>query len=206
LLPLVSIPVCSDFAAWFELFQEWGQDALSLAVRSPAAPAPFSPKGSTMGQKVKWIPEGHQRLIPHLVVRGAAQAIAFYEKAFGAKELSRHTCPDSQAIMHAAVQIGDCQLFLNDEFPQMGAVSPQSLNGSPVTLHLWVEDVDAAFGRAVKAGAQVAMPVMDQFWGDRYGMLIDPFGHRWSLATHVRDVPPEEMMKAAAAAFAGAGA
>jgi PhnB protein len=88
----------------------------------------------------------------------------------------------------------------------MGAVSPQSLNGSPVTLHLWVEDVDAAFGRAVKAGAQVAMPVMDQFWGDRYGMLIDPFGHRWSLATHVRDVPPEEMMKAAAAAFAGAGA
>jgi uncharacterized glyoxalase superfamily protein PhnB len=159
-----------------------------------------------MGQNGKWIPEGQHHLIPHITVRGAAQAMAFYQKAFGAKELRRHTCPGSEAVMHAAMQIGDSQLMLNDEFPEMGCLSPLGLNGSAVTLHLWVEDVDAVFNRAVEAGAQVAMPVADQFWGDRYGILIDPFGHRWSLATHVRDVPPEEMMKAAAAAFAGAEA
>jgi uncharacterized glyoxalase superfamily protein PhnB len=159
-----------------------------------------------MANNGKRIPEGHHSIVPHLVVRGGAQAIEFYQRAFGAQELSRCTCPDSQAIMHAELQIGDSRLFLNDEFPEMGCQSPPSLNGSPVTLHLWSEDVDALFNQAIAAGAQVAMPVADQFWGDRYGMLIDPFGHRWSIATHVRDVPQEEMMQAAAAAFSGAGA
>jgi uncharacterized glyoxalase superfamily protein PhnB len=158
-----------------------------------------------MVPNVKPIPEGHHHLVPHLVVRGAAQAIEFYTKAFGAKEVCRHTCPDSQAIMHAQLQIGDSRLFLNDEFPEMGCLSPQGLNGSPVTIHLWSEDVDATFNQAVAAGAQVAMPVTNQFWGDRYGMVIDPFGHRWSIGTHIRDVSPEEMMQTAAAAFAGAG-
>jgi uncharacterized glyoxalase superfamily protein PhnB len=107
--------------------------------------------------------------------------------------------------MHAEVQIGDSRVHLNDEFPGMGATSPLALNGTPVTLHLWCEDVDAAFDQAVRAGAQVMMPLADQFWGDRYGILIDPFGHRWSLASHVKDLTPEQMRQAAAEAFACMG-
>ncbi len=156
-----------------------------------------------MANLVKRVPEGCHTVTPHLVVRGAAEAIAFYKKAFGARELSRHPGPDGKSIMHAEVQIGDSRLYLNDEFPAMGATSPLALNGTPVTIHLWVEDVDSVFNQAVQAGGQVLMPVADQFWGDRYGMLVDPFGHRWSVASHMRDMSPEELMKAAAAAFAG---
>src|SRR5262245_32956153 len=158
----------------------------------------------TMANNGKWIPEGHHQIVPHIVVRGAAQAIAYYERAFGAEELCRHTDPNSNLVMHAEVRIGDSRLFLHDEFPQMGSLSPQGLNGTPVTIHLWVDDVDTVFDRAVQAGAQVIMPVSDQFWGDRFGMLTDPFGHRWSLATHLREVSPEELKQAAAGACAGA--
>ena len=151
---------------------------------------------------VKRVPDGMHTVTPHLSVRGAADAIEFYKQAFGAREIFRHAMPDSQRIGHAEIRIGDSKVFLNDEFPEMGCSSPQSLGGSPVTLHLQVEDVDALFDQAVKAGATVVMPVQDQFWGDRYGMLADPFGHRWSIGSHVRDLTPEEVMKAAAEAFA----
>lgn len=157
-----------------------------------------------MANTVKRVPDGYHTLTPHLVVRGAAQAIAFYQKAFGAKELNRHPGPDGASIMHAELQIGDARIFLNDEYPEMGATSPQALNGTPVTLHLYVADADGLFAQAVEAGAQVMMPMADQFWGDRYGIVNDPFGHRWSIASHIKDLSPEQMRQAAAAAFGGA--
>ncbi len=150
--------------------------------------------------KVQAIPEGMHSLTPHLVCRGAAAAIDFYARAFGAIEQFRLPTPDGK-IMHACVQIGDSQLFLFDEMPEHGALGPQTLKGSPVTIHLQVQDADAVFARAIAAGATVAMPLADQFWGDRYGQLADPFGHRWSIATHVRDLSPEQIREAAAAAM-----
>jgi uncharacterized glyoxalase superfamily protein PhnB len=158
-----------------------------------------------MASTVKRIPDGYHTVTPHLVVRGAAKAIAFYQKAFGAKELSRHPGPDGASIMHAELQIGNSRIFLNDEYPEMGATSPQALQGTPVTLHCYVEDADGLFARAVEAGAQVVMPLADQFWGDRYGMVSDPFGHRWSIASHIKDLTPEQMKQAAASAFSCAG-
>jgi uncharacterized glyoxalase superfamily protein PhnB len=158
-----------------------------------------------MAGPVKRVPQGFHTVTPHLVVRGASEAIEFYKKAFGARELSRSPGPDGKSLMHAEIQIGDSRIFLNDEFPSMGAVSPQGLKGTPVTLHLYVEDADRMFQQAVQAGAQVGMPLADQFWGDRYGMVIDPFGHRWSIGSHIKDLTPEEMQKAAAAAFAKMG-
>jgi uncharacterized glyoxalase superfamily protein PhnB len=158
-----------------------------------------------MAAKVKRVPKGCHTLTPHLVVRGASDAIEFYKKAFGAKELRRAPGPDGKSILHAELQIGDSRLFLNDEFPGMGSHSPQALKGTPVTIHMWCEDVDSAWLQAVKAGAKVTMPLADQFWGDRYGVVTDPFGHSWSMASHMRDPSPEEMQKAAAAAFAAMG-
>jgi uncharacterized glyoxalase superfamily protein PhnB len=158
-----------------------------------------------MAGNVKRVPEGYHTVTPHLTVRGAAAAIEFYKKAFGAKELRRSPGPDGKSIMHAELQIGDSRLFLNDEFPGMGATSPLGLKGTPVTIHLYVEDADKLFQQAVSAGAKVAMPLADQFWGDRYGIVVDPSGHQWSIGSHIRDVTPEEMAKAAAAAFAGHG-
>jgi uncharacterized glyoxalase superfamily protein PhnB len=154
-----------------------------------------------MASNVKRVPEGFHTVTPHLCVRGAAKALEFYKKAFGAKELARHPGPDGESIMHAAVQIGDSKVMLNDEFPAMGALSPQALNGTPVCIHLQVEDVDGLFNQAVAAGATVMMPVMDQFWGDRYGIVVDPFGHRWSIASHIRDLTTDQLKEAAAAAF-----
>ncbi|NOT67063.1 MAG: VOC family protein [Methylophilaceae bacterium] len=145
---------------------------------------------------IKPVPEGMHTVTPHLVCAGAAEAIEFYKKAFNAEELMR--VPGSQGkLIHACVRIGDSSVMLVDEFPEMECVSPKSLNGTPVTIHLQVEDVDAVFNQAVKAGAKVKMPVDDMFWGDRYGVLEDPFGHAWSVASHVRDVSPEEIAKAA---------
>lgn len=154
-----------------------------------------------MASNTKRIPEGYHTITPHLVIRNAAQAIEFYKKAFGAEELYRSPGPDGKKLMHAALNIGNSRIFLCDEFPEMGGKSPLSLNGTPVTLHLYVEDVDKVFQQAVQAGAQVVMPVNDQFWGDRYGMLKDPYGHHWSVASHVEDVPPAEVQKRAATAF-----
>ncbi|SAK64225.1 glyoxalase/bleomycin resistance protein/dioxygenase superfamily protein [Caballeronia temeraria] len=146
---------------------------------------------------VKPIPEGMHSLTPHLVCAGAAEAIEFYKRAFGAVELGRMPAPDGK-LMHAMVKIGDSTLMLVDEFPQFGSVGPKALKGSPVTIHLYVEDADATVKQAEAAGAKVTMPVADMFWGDRYGRLEDPFGHQWSVATHTRDMTPEEMKQAMA--------
>jgi len=150
--------------------------------------------------QVKPIPEGMHSLTPHIVCAGAADAIEFYKKAFGAVEMLR--VPGAQGkLMHAAVRIGDSVMMMADEFPEWGSFGPTSLKGTPVTLHLYVDNVDAAVERAVAAGAKVTMPIEDMFWGDRYGQVEDPFGHRWSIATHMRDVGPEELQEAAKKAF-----
>jgi PhnB protein len=154
-----------------------------------------------MNSQLKPIPDGFHTLTPHLVVKGASQAIEFYKKAFGAEEISRAAGPDGKSLMHADLRIGDSRLFLVDEFPEMDCRGPQSIGGTPVTIHMYVEDVDAAFNKAVAAGAQVRMPLADMFWGDRYGVLADPFGHAWSLATHKEDLTPEEIDRRAQAAF-----
>lgn len=144
--------------------------------------------------RVKPIPEGMHSLTPHIVCAGAAEAIEFYKKAFNAREEGRMPGPDGK-LMHAMVRIGDSALMLVDEMPQWGALGPRSLKGSPVTIHLYVEDVDATVAQAVKAGAKVTMPVGEAFWGDRYGQLEDPFGHKWSVATHTRDLTHEQILE-----------
>jgi PhnB protein len=157
-----------------------------------------------MTTKVNPIPEGSHTITPHLCVKGAAEAIEFYKKAFNAEELCRVPGPDGSTLMHAAVKIGDSILFIYDEVPQMGgALGPKSIGGTPVRIHLYVEDVDALYNQAVKAGAEIGMPLADQPWGDRYGALTDPFGHSWGLATHVEDVSFEEMNRRFEAACAG---
>ena len=150
-----------------------------------------------MSNTVKLIPDGMHSLTPHLVCDGAAAAIEFYKAAFGAVELVRLPGPQGK-LMHGSVRIGDSVLMLVDAAPEWGMLGPKALKGSPVTIHLYVKDVDAAVAQALAAGAKVTMPVADMFWGDRYGTLEDPFGHRWSIATHVRDTTPEEMKKAMA--------
>lgn len=144
---------------------------------------------------VKPIPEGMHTVTPHLICAGAAEAIEFYKKAFGASETSRLPGPNGK-LMHASIRIGDSTIMLVDEMPEWGALGPKALKGSPVTIHLYVDDVDAFTARAVAAGAKATMPVQDMFWGDRYGQLEDPSGHRWSVATHIRDVSAAEMQQA----------
>ena len=141
---------------------------------------------------VRPIPAGMHTVTPHLICAGAADAIEFYKNAFGAVELSRMPRSDGK-LMHASIRIGDSIIMLNEEMPDWGSFGPKSLKGSPVTIHLYVENVDAVFEQAVRAGAKVTMPLDDMFWGDRYGKLEDPFGHQWSVGTHVRDVSAEEM-------------
>ena len=148
---------------------------------------------------VKPIPEGYHSVTPYLCAKGAAQAIEFYKKAFSATERMRITQPDCR-VGHAEVQIGDSVIMLSDEFAEMGAHSPQSLGGSPVSIHLYVKDADAMFNQAVAAGAIVKRPIGDQFYGDRVGGIEDPFGHTWWISTHKEDLSPEEIEKRAAAA------
>ena len=152
-----------------------------------------------MTSKTKPIPEGYHTATPYLIIKGAASAIEFYKKAFGATELMRMADPSGR-IGHAEIRIGNSPIMLSDEAPEMGYRSPQSLGGSPVGILLYVEDVDAVFSQAVAAGAKVERPVADQFYGDRSGGVTDPFGHVWYIATHKEDVSPEEMHKRAAAA------
>jgi PhnB protein len=159
-------------------------------------------KETTMSTAVKPIPEGMHTVTPHLVCAGASDAIEYYKKAFGAIELARMPGPDGR-LMHAMVKIGDSPVMLVDEFPEWGGKGPKALGGTPVTLHLQVTDADAVFKSAVDAGATVKMPIADMFWGDRYGIVIDPFGHSWSIATHIKDMSPEEMMEAGKAAMGG---
>lgn len=152
---------------------------------------------TTAAPRVQPVPEGFHTVTPSLTIRNAAAAIEFYKQAFGAEELGRATAPDGQAIWHATLQIGSSRLMLNDEFPEMGGRSPQALGGTPLSLFLYVEDTDAVFERAVAAGATALMPPMDAFWGDRFSKLTDPYGHEWSIATHIEDVTPEEAARRA---------
>jgi PhnB protein len=153
---------------------------------------------------VKPIPEGYATPIPYLAVDDAEEAIAYYKKAFGAKERVRMPMPDGR-VGHAELEIGQSLIMLSDPFPQGATRTPKELGGTTVSVFLFAEDVDAVVKRAVDAGATVTMEVADQFWGDRFGTITDPFGHVWSIATHVEDVPPEEMEERAKAAFASMG-
>ena len=147
-----------------------------------------------MPAKVNPIPEGCRTVTPYLVVKDAAAAINFYQQALGAEEVMRMPGPGG-GIMHAEIRVGDSMIFMSEECEERGVKSPLTLGGAGVTMHLYVPDVDAAFQRTVAAGAQIIMPPMDMFWGDRFAKVSDPFGHEWSIATHVEDVPPEEMPK-----------
>src|SRR5262245_4907998 len=184
----------------------------ALPIRPTGGQADFEPTGEnemkkapvkskanakrTAKPKAKAAPHGMNTLSPHLVCAGAADAIAFYKKAFGAEEMIRVPGKDGR-LMHAALLICGSSVMLVDEMPEWGVQSPKSLKGSPVTIHLFVEDVDAFVQRAVKAGATVKVPVADMFWGDRYGVIEDPFGHKWSIATHLRDLSEQELRDAA---------
>jgi PhnB protein len=152
----------------------------------------------------KPIPEGYHTITPYLAVDDAAEAIEYYKEAFGAKERVRMDAPEGK-VGHAELEIGDSLVMLSDPFPQAATRSPKELGGSSVSVHMYVEDVDAVVKKAVDAGATITMEVADQFWGDRLGSVKDPFGHLWSIATHVEDVPPEEMAERAKAAMAAMG-
>jgi PhnB protein len=147
--------------------------------------------------KVKPIPDGYPQITPYLTIGGASAAIDYYGKVFGAKERVRMAEPDGK-IGHAELEIGDSLIMLSDEYPDRGIISPRTIGGSPVTISIYVEDVDAVYDRAVESGAKALRPVENQFYGDRSGQFEDPFGHRWSVGTHVEDVSAEEMAKRAA--------
>lgn len=140
-------------------------------------------------------PKGFSSVTPHLVIKDCANAIDFYKKALGAQEIYQSRMPDGK-IMHAMIQIGNSIIMLADEFPAMGAVGPNTLGGTSTTLHIYTDDADKLFNQAVSVGATPVMPIADMFWGDRYGQIKDPYGHSWAIATHIRDVSPEEMEKA----------
>jgi len=146
------------------------------------------------------VPDGYRSLTPVLTVHDAAGAIEFYKRAFGAREIGRMVAEDGKRVVHAELEIGDSRVMLSDEFPEWGGSrSPKSLGGTTGSLHLYVEDADEAFGRALEAGATAEMPLEDAFWGDRYGVLVDPYGLRWGIATHVEDVSDEELARRAKA-------
>jgi uncharacterized glyoxalase superfamily protein PhnB len=152
-----------------------------------------------MASQVKPVPEGYTSVTPHMTVTDGNAAIEFYKKSFGAEEIMRMPGPDGKSLMHAELQIGDARIMLNDEYPMPGLPkAPATLTGTTFTMHLYVPDVDASFKRAVDAGAKGAMPPADMFWGDRYSKVIDPFGHHWGIATHIKDMTAEECAAAAA--------
>ncbi|HEY7634467.1 MAG TPA: VOC family protein [Gemmatimonadales bacterium] len=156
-----------------------------------------------MATKAQAIPKGYHTVTPSLVVDGAGQAIEFYKKALGAEELMRFEGPDGK-IMHAEIKIGDSVVMLNDEMPDYGVRGPKAIGGSSVSLFIYKDGVDAAWKRAIDAGARPIQPLADQFWGDRSGCVEDPFGHRWWLSQHTKDLSPEEIRKAAEEFFAQA--
>ena len=155
-----------------------------------------------MATNVKPIPEGYHSVTPYLIIKGAAEAIEYYKKSFGATELFRMPTPDGK-IGHAELKIGDSPIMLSDEHPDLGHVGPQTLGGTSVGIMIYVDDVDTIYKRAISGGGQEIKPLQDQFYGDRSGTLKDPFGHMWTVATHVEDVAPEEMQKRMAAAGGG---
>ncbi len=154
-----------------------------------------------MASTTKHIPEGFHAVTPYLVVRNANEAIEFYKRAFGAVERFRMAAPDRKSVLHAEIAIGDSIIFLSDECPEMEAKSPLALHGTPVSIYLYVDDVDAVFNQAVAAGGRATRPLENMFWGDRYGEIVDPYGHRWSIASHVEDVMPEELARRSAEVF-----
>ena len=156
-----------------------------------------------MSARVKPVPDGYHTITPYLIVNGAAAAIEFYKRAFGATEVMRMPAPDGR-IGHAELQLGDCRVMLADEYPQMDCRGPQSVGGTPVFLHMYVDDVDAVVKQAVAAGARVVRPVQDQFYGDRMGTVTDPYGHVWHVSTHKEDLSMDELRARAEKAMAGA--
>ncbi|MFB5607781.1 MAG: VOC family protein [Candidatus Nitrosomaritimum yanchengensis] len=150
---------------------------------------------------VKPIPDGFHSITPAIVVSNAKEAIEFYKKTFDAKEIYTFPTPDGK-ILHSMFQIGDSRVMMSDEFPSMGIKSPTTVGGTSVTLHLYVEEADKIFKQAVDAGAIITMPIMDAFWGDRYGIVMDPYGHMWAIATHKIDMTPEGLRKAGEEYFA----
>lgn len=176
---------------------------MAKAKKAKKAPrAAKRPAKARARRRVQAIPPHLRSVTPHLVVRGGAEAIQFYKKAFGARELMRSTGPDGKSVMHAEVKIGDSVVFLADEFPGSPMKSPQSVGGTTFVLNVYVKDCDALYSQAVTAGAKPLMPPADMFWGDRYSQVEDPFGHAWAIATHKEDVAPKEMEKRAAQFFA----
>jgi PhnB protein len=171
-------------------------------VRKAAAKVKQAAKKLT--RRAQPVPKGYTTVTPHLVIRGAGEAIEFYKKAFGAKDRGRMPGADGR-LMHAEIQVGDARVMLSDEFPEFGSRGPQTLGGSHGGLMLYVRDCDAWFARAVAAGATPLMPVADQFWGDRYGKVQDPFGHTWAIATHKEDLSPKQLAKRAAEFAAAMG-
>lgn len=159
-----------------------------------------------MAKPGKSVPEGFHAITPHITVRGAAKAIDFYKQAFGGKNEMICYGPDGTSVMHAELEIGGSKLMLGEENPEWQCFSPLSKPGDGYVIHLYVDDVDKVHAQAVKAGAKVTMPVTDMFWGDRYGQVMDPFGHKWSIATHKEDLSPEEIKQRAEAFFANMGA
>lgn len=158
-----------------------------------------------MPTPVKPIPDGYHAVTPYLTIRGASAAIDFYKKAFGAEEKVRMPGPDGNSVMHGEIAIGGSMIMLSDEFPERGVMSPTHYGGPTSSLMLYVPDADAVFRQAVAAGATALMPVTDMFWGDRMGQVLDPFGHKWSIATHTLDLTADEMQKAMEAAMASGG-
>jgi PhnB protein len=154
-----------------------------------------------MAGNVKAVREGSHTITAHLVVSDAPKALEFYKNAFGAQIMNTHYTPDKKKVMHAEMKIGDSIVMLADEWPDMGSKSPKSLGGSSVVLNLYQDNIDQLWEQAIKGGATVTMPLMNQFWGDRYGQIEDPFGHRWALGQHIEDVAPEEMERRAREAF-----
>ena len=154
-----------------------------------------------MATEVKPIPEGYHTITPSLIVSDAAKAIEFYKNGLGAEVLDVAKTPDGSKVVHSVLKVGNSLVFVNDEFPEMGARSPQSLGGSPVSLYLYVEDADLWFNRAVAAGATPTMPIADMFWGDRFGTVTDPYGHNWGFSTHIKDLSPEEVERASSEFF-----
>ena len=159
-----------------------------------AKKAKARPKKKVQAKKVAPIPKGYHSVTPYLCIRGAAQALEFYKKAFGAKEVLRMQAPDGK-VGHAEIRIGDSHVMMADEFPNMGFLGPQSRGGSTVMLHLYVKDVDATMAQATAAGATLKRPIKDEFYGDRSGAVEDPFGHLWNISTHKEDVPPAELRR-----------
>jgi PhnB protein len=166
----------------------------------PARKKKMSKASTKAKKKVLALPKGYHNITPYFIVNGAAKAIAFYTKVFGAKEIMKMAQPNGK-VRHAELKIGDAKIMLSDECPEMNARSPESYGGCPMSIYLYVKNVDDTFARAVAAGATVIRPVSDQFYGDRIGAIQDPYGYQWCLATHVEDVSPATMRKRAAAAM-----